>query len=304
MADEDVADPEAAVPRVDGAEPTGVPTSASADMTLEPTDDAPPDAPAVLVVNDEAEMRTYLADLLGRNYQVVTATDGEAALDRLRDRPIDLVIGDVAMPGMDGVALCRAIRDDEQLRHLPVILLTARPEDRAQRANLEAGADAYVSKPFDPAELAARVENLIEIRRIVQDRVRLPDWMDPDEATVSSEEAEFVEALNEVMDTHIDNSNFGVDWLADEMDLSARHLRRRVKDTTGLSASGFIRTRRLQHAAALLQEGTDTISDVADAVGYRDPSYFSRLFRETFGCSPTEYAEQESEPPDEPDIGP
>ena len=77
-----------------------------------------------------------------------------------------------------------------------------------------------------------------------------------------------------------------------------------VLDATGLSASGFIRTRRLQHAAALLQEGADTISDVADAVGYRDPSYFSRLFRETFGCSPTEYAEQESEPPDEPDIGP
>jgi signal transduction histidine kinase/DNA-binding response OmpR family regulator len=304
VADEDVADPEAAVPRVDGAEPTGVPTSASTDTTLEPTDDAPSDAPAVLVVDDEAEMRTYLADLLGRNYQVVTATDGEAALDRLRDRPIDLVIGDVAMPGMDGVALCRAIRDDEQLRHLPVILLTARPEDRAQRANLEAGADAYVSKPFDPAELTARVENLIEIRRIVQDRVRLPDWMDPDEATVSPEEAEFVEALNEVMDTHIDNSNFGVDWLADEMDLSARHLRRRIKDTTGLSASGFIRTRRLQHAAALLRKGADTVSDVASAVGYRDPSYFSRLFRETFGCSPTEYAEQESEPPDEPDIGP
>jgi len=158
-----------------------------------------------------------------------------------------------------------------------------------------------VSKPFDPGELTARVENLIEIRRIVQERIRLPDWMDPDEATVSPEEAEFVEALNDAVDAHIDNSNFGVDWLADEMDLSARHLRRRIKDTTGLSASGFIRTRRLQHAAALLQQGADTVSDVADAVGYRDPSYFSRLFRETFGCSPTEYAEQESASPDTPD---
>lgn len=266
------------------------------------SDEAPSDAPEVLVVDDEAGMRAYLRDLLGDQYQVVTASDGEEALDRLRDRTVDLVVSDVAMPGKDGVALCRAIRDDEQLRHLPVILLTARPENRAQRADLEAGADAYVSKPFDPTELTARVENLIEIRRIVQDRIRLPDWIDPGEATVSPEEAEFVESLNEAVDEHIGNSNFGVDWLADEMDLSARHLRRRIKDVTGLSASGFIRTRRLQHAAALLQQGADTVSDVADAVGYRDPSYFSRLFREAFGCSPTEYAKQEAGSPDKPDV--
>jgi CheY-like chemotaxis protein len=263
--------------------------------------DAPSDAPEVLVVDDEADMRAYLQDLLGDNYRVVTAADGKEALDRLHNRAVDLVLSDVAMPGMDGVALCRELRDDEQLRHLPVILLTARPENRPQRSDLAVGADAYVSKPFDPAELTARVENLIEIRRIVQDRIRLPDWMDPAETTVSNEEAAFVDALNEAVDAHIGNSNFGVDWLADEMDLSARHLRRRIKDTTGLSASGFIRTRRLQHAAALLGEGADTVSDVASAVGYRDPSYFSRLFRETFGCAPTEYAEQEAESPDKPD---
>ncbi len=281
-------------------------TPATAEESSEDAaDEAPADAPEVLVVDGEADMRGYLRDLLGTDYRVVTVADGEAALDRLRERPFDLVVSEAALPGMDGTALCRAIRDDEQLRHLPVVLLTARPErirDRAHRADLEAGADAYVSKPFDPGELTARVENLIEIRGIVQDRVRLPDWMDPDEATVSSEEAEFLDALNEAVDAHIDNSNFGVDWLADEMDLSARHLRRRIKDTTGLSAAGFIRTRRLQHAATLLQQGADTISDVADAVGYRDPNYFSRLFRETFGCAPTEYAEQEAERPDNPDL--
>ena len=266
-------------------------------------EDAPPDAAEVLVVVEEADMRAYLRDLLGTHYWVETVATTEDALTHLRDQAVDLVLSEAAPSGTDGGALCRAIREDEQLRHLPVILLTARPEHRPQRADLEAaGADAYVSKPFDPGELTARVENLIEIRRIVQDRIRLPEWMDPDEATVSPEEADFLAALNEAVDEHIGNSNFGVDWLADEMDLSARHLRRRIKDVTGLSASGFIRTRRLQHAANLLREGADTISDVADAVGYRDPSYFSRLFRETFGCSPTEYAEQEGEPPEEPDI--
>jgi signal transduction histidine kinase/CheY-like chemotaxis protein len=272
------------------------------DAIADPGEEAPSDAPKVLVVDAEPDMREYLRDLLGTEYWVERASDGEEALDRLRAEPIDLVISEVVMPNMDGVALCREIRADEHLRHLPVLLLTARPQDRARRADLEAGADAYVSKPFDPTELTARVENLIEIRRIVQDRVRLPDWMEPEATTVSPEEADFVETLNEIVDEHIGNSNFGVDWLADEMDLSARHLRRRIKETTGLSASGFIRTRRLQHAASLLDEGADTVSDVASAVGYRDPSYFSRLFRETFGCSPTEYAEQEGGPPEEPDI--
>lgn len=272
------------------------------DPSGDSSDEVPSDAPEVLVVDDEADMRAYLQELLGRNYRVEAASGGKAALDRLQAQSVDLVVSDVAMPGMDGAALCRTIREDEQLRHLPLLLLTARPDDRARHADLEAGADAYVSKPFDPAELTARVENLIEIRRIVQDRVRLPEWMDPDEATVSPEEADFVDALNEAVDEHIDNSNFGVDWLADEMDLSARHLRRRIKDATGLSASGFIRTRRLQHAAALLRQGAETISGVAAAVGYRDASYFSRLFRETFGCSPTEYVEQEADSLDEPDV--
>jgi len=302
VADADVADPDAeGAPRGGDETPVPIASSVPSPPTPEPTDEVPSDAPSVLVVDDEAEMRDYLRDLLGTEYQVETAPDAATALDRLHDRSFDLVLGDVSLPDEDGAGLCRTIRDDEQLRHLPVILLADRPDDRAQRADLDVGADAYVSKPFAPADLLARMENLIEIRRIVQDRIRLPDWMDPDEATASPEEADFLDTLNEAVDAHIDNSNFGVDWLADEVDLSARHLRRRVKEATGLSASGFIRTRRLQHAAALLQEGADTISDVASAVGYRDPSYFSRLFRETFGCSPTEYAEQESASPDTPD---
>ena len=286
-----------------GGEPATGPVPSAPDEP-EPTTDAPADAPTVLVVDGDAEMRAYLRDLLGPDYRVETAADRERALGRLRDRSFDLVLSDTSLPDGDGAALCRAIREEEALRHLPVLLLTNRPDGAEGRSDRAAGADAYVSKPFDPGELTARVENLIEIRRIVQDRVRLPDWMEPTEATVSSEDAEFVEALNEAVDAHIDNSNFGVDWLADEMDLSARHLRRRIKETTGLSASGFIRTRRLQHAAALLRQGADTISDVASTVGYRDPSYFSRLFRETFGCSPTEYAEQDHEAADNPDTSP
>lgn len=268
----------------------------------DPSDDVPADAPEVLVVDDEAAMRSYLQALLTSNYRVTTASTAAAALDHLHDAPPDLVISDVAMPKMDGIGLCEAIREDDRLRALPVILLTGGEEAETRLSGLEAGADAYVPKPFDPAELEARIENLIEIRRVVQDRVRLPDWMEPKEASISSDEADFLERLNETVDKHIDNSNFGVDWLADEMDLSTRHLRRRLKDVTDLSPAGFIRTRRLQHAASLLEKGADTISDVAAAIGYRDPSYFSRLFREAYGCPPSEYHKQTREASDEPDI--
>jgi AraC-like DNA-binding protein len=226
---------------------------------------------------------------------VATASDGDAALEHLHEHRSDLVVSDATMPGPDGVALCRAIRGDEALRSTPVILVTTRPDEEARLSGLQAGADAAVAKPFDPLELEARIENLIEIRRIVQDRVRVPDWMEPKTEAVDADDADFLAAVTRAVDEHIDNSTFGVDWLADEMDLSPRHLRRRMKEVTRLSPAGFIRTRRLQHAAALLREGADTVSDVASAVGYRDPSYFSRLFRETFGCSPSEYAKRAPE---------
>jgi len=264
--------------------------------------DPPDDAPVVLVADDEAEMREYLRSLLRPVYRVVTVADGDAALDRLGEAQVDLVIADDAMPGGDGADLCRTIRADEQLQSLPVVLLTARPADDPPLSGLEAGADALVSKPFDPRELEARVETLIEIRRLVRNEVRVPDWMEPKDATLDADEADFLQEVSEAVDAHIDNSNFGVDWLADELDLSARHLRRRLKAVTRLSPAGFIRARRLQHAAALLQEGADTVADVADAVGYRDASYFSRLFRDTFGCSPTEYAEEDRSPSDAPGI--
>ena len=267
-----------------------------------PSDAADDGAPAILVVEDDPDMRAYLRQLLRPSYQVRTAADVETALTSLREAAPALVISDVVMPGRDGLALCQVIREDAELQHLPVILLTARTADEARLRGLEAGADAYVSKPFDPAELQTRVENLIAIRRIVQERIRVPEWMQPDGKTVSSEQAEFLEQLHAVVEDQVSNSNFGVDWLAGEMDLSTRHLQRRIKELTGLSAAGFIRAVRLQHAAALLRDGADTIAEVASAVGYRDASYFSRLFRETFGVPPSTYAEQEHEAEALPDL--
>ena len=298
LADEDLSPSSAPDPTTDRTVPDRSRTALGAPSS----DDAAPDedAPEILVVDDEAEMRHYLQALLGRTYRVRTAANGAEGLEQVRERPPDLVVSDLVMPERDGAALCRAIREVPDVRHVPVILLTVRRDQEGRLMGLRAGADAYLAKPFDPAELETRVENLIEIRRLVEERVEVPDFLAPTADTVSSETADFFERVNEVIEAHIDNSNFGVDWLADELDLSPRHLRRRLDDVTRLSPSGLIRARRLQRAAALLRDGADTVSDVASAVGYRDAGYFSRLFRESFGCSPTDYAQRPDDAPDTP----
>jgi DNA-binding response OmpR family regulator len=290
-------------PAPDSPPDRAVPDRSRPALRAPSADEAPTpdeDAPEILVVDDEADMRHYLQALLGRTYRVRTAANGAEGLEQVRERPPDLVVSDLVMPERNGAALCRAIREDPDVRHVPVILLTVRRDQEGRLMGLRAGADAYLAKPFDPAELETRVENLIEIRRLVEARVEVPDFLAPPSETISSETADFFERVNRVIDAHIDNSNFGVDWLADELDLSPRHLRRRLDDATRLSPSGLIRARRLQRAAALLREGADTVSEVASAVGYRDAGYFSRLFRESFGCSPTDYAERPGEAPESP----
>ena len=251
--------------------------------------------PEVLVVDDEKNVRTYLAEVLTPRYAVRLAANGKEALERLREQPSDLVISDVVMPQLDGFELCRAIRADEALRTIPVILLTVQRADKSKRTGIREGADAYVGKPFHPEELRQRVENLIEVRRYIreEDTEESPSSPTSDSLDVSSDEtpeSDFLARAHDVVDAHLDNSSFGVDWFADEMGLSTRQLQRRLQEETGLSAASFTRALRLRRAADLLRSGdVKTVADAADAVGYRDPSYFSQLFKEVHGDPPSEF---------------
>jgi len=251
--------------------------------------------PEVLIVDDEEDVRRYLAEVLTPRYAVRPAANGKAALDRMREQTPDLVISDVVMPHVDGFELCRAIRTDDALRTIPIILLTVQRTDKSKRTGLREGADAYVGKPFHPEELRQRVENLIDVRRYIRED-------DAEEAAASPAsngleispdappDSDFLARAHEVVEAHLDNSSFGVDWFADEMDLSTRQLQRRLQEETGLSAASFTRALRLQRAADLLQNGdVKTVSEAADAVGYRDPSYFSQLFKEVHGNPPSEF---------------
>ena len=261
-----------------------------------PPDHAPPteptlpeDAPLVLIADDNGPVRTYIRDLLGADYHVLEATDGTEAWALVGEHRPDLVISDVMMPELDGFGLCRRIRDDEHLATTPIVLLTARAEEEARLEGLKTGADAYLAKPFSAEELRAVTEHLIEVRRLLRDRVRVPDWMEPNAETVPSPDAEFLHRVQRAVEAHIGDASFGVDWLAGEVGISARHLQRRLKGLTRLTAAGFIKAMRLEHAARLLDEPGIQVQEVAHAVGYADVEHFARLFRQAYGAYPSDY---------------
>lgn len=260
---------------------------ADADIRLE---DAGPDGrPVVLIVEDHPDVASYIARSLAGAYRCHIAGNGDEGLEWARQLKPDLVVSDVMMPGMDGYALCQAIKSDEALRTIPVILLTARADEESKMEGLGAGADDYLYKPFSGSELRLRAENLIEVRRILRDSLRDGGFrVQASDVEVPSDDDVFAQKAQAVVEGQLDNTQFGATWLADELGISPRHLQRRLKDITGLSTNAFIRTLRLQRAHQLLDKGAGNVSEVAYAVGYTDPKYFSRIFRQAYGVPPSQ----------------
>ena len=246
-------------------------------------------APVVLVVEDNADVRAYLRSHLAPLYRVEEAVDGVDGLEKARANHPALVISDVMMPRMDGYELCRALKTDEALNHIPVVLLTAKADEESKVEGLETGADDYIYKPFSAAELLVRAENLIQIRRLLRQRFSGEVVLSPSQIAIPSAEAAFLERVREVVEAHMADSNFGVDWLAAEVGVSTRKLQRTLKASLNLSPSGYIRTMRLERAAQLLAGGVGNVSEVAYAVGFRDLKHFSKLFRQIFGVLPSQY---------------
>ena len=248
------------------------------------------DRPTVLVVEDNVDMRAYLKSHLSPHYRVAEAAHGKAGLEVVRSLRPDLIISDVMMPEMDGYQLCRAVKADPALGHIPVVLLTARADDESRLEGLEIGADDYLAKPFNAEEMLLRVENLIEIRRRLHAHFSGRVVVGASQVVVSSTEAAFLEQVRDVIEAHLGDTHFGVERLADEVGLSTRQLLRRVKETAGLTPNGYIRMLRLERAAQLLEQRAGSVSEIAYQVGFNQPEYFSKLFRQVFGIPPSEYA--------------
>jgi len=243
----------------------------------------------ILVVEDNAEMLSFLKEELSPRWHVRTAGDGAEGWAMIQDEPPDLVVADVMMPEMDGFALCRAIKEKTELRTIPVLLLTARTSEKAERQGLGCGADAYITKPFDVAALKQRITNHLAAREHLQARFEEQVGLSTINATVDRQRLPFMEAVTDVVDKHLDNPDFTVDQLASAVALSRRQCTRRLKDAVGMTPAEFIRHRRIEHAKTLLQTDPETIAEAVYAVGFRSPSHFSKIFRKATGQSPSAY---------------
>lgn len=245
--------------------------------------------PLVLVVEDNPEIRQLVVDHLRPLYRVVEAEDGAAALRLARTHRPVLVVSDVLMPGMDGLALCRRIKHDDELCDTPVILLTARASSADRLEALRTGADDFLTKPFSAEELLTRAANLIQSRSAMRDRYSDRLVFPTTGQAIASADAAVLERIVGAVDAHLDEETFTVGQLAAEVGMSESSLKRRVRALVGTTPVEFVRTRRLERAAALLLGQAGTVGEVAAQVGFGSPSYFARCFRDRYGVLPSAY---------------
>lgn len=242
----------------------------------------------LLIVEDNDDLRAYIQEIFTQNYQIIVAKDGQEGLERALEFLPDLVICDLMMPRLDGLGFCQAIKTNLLSNHIPVIMLTARItlEDRLE--GLELGADDYLAKPFNRTELEFRVRNLIQQRQLLEQKYSLAN---PAEAKprVPSMDEKFLQQTLEVMDQYLDQSSFDVEIFAQAMHMTPVQLRRKLKALTNQTITEYVRNHRLDKAAILLRSKAGTVSQIAYQVGFESLSYFSKMFFEKFGKSPSEW---------------
>lgn len=251
----------------------------------------PPDARSaaqVLIVEDHRDVRRYIRKQLEGSYCIREAENGEEGLSLALKYLPDIVISDVMMPLMDGFDLCERLKTDDLTCHIPVILLTARPEDNDMLQGLKTGADAYLIKPFNSRELKIRVDNLIRLKKRMRVKFSGRLVVRPEEISVTSRDEEFMKKMTAVVGRHMDDSQFSVRQLGEEMNMSVSQVNRKLKTIIGQSTHQFILSVRMHRALELLKENAGNISEVAWMVGFEAPGYFSKVFKDHFGCLPSE----------------
>lgn len=247
--------------------------------------------PRILIVEDHPDVRAYFHRHLAGFGTIIEAQNGREALERLKDENIDLILTDIMMPEMDGLTLCRKLKSNHLLKHIPIIIVSARAGVDERVAGLEAGADDYLEKPFQMEELLARIKTHLTVRRELREQVGHHLAINSGAIEITSTDEAFHRHAQQIVEQNISNAQFTVEGFAEEIGLSKSQLTRRLKQVTGQSPANFVREIRLQCASHLLKKPGVTVSEVAFRIGYTDPEYFSHIFRERFGIPPSQYGE-------------
>lgn len=253
-----------------------------------------PDKPLLLVIDDNDDIRELVSQLLGQEYSIIQASNGKEGIRLAAKYVPDIIICDVMMPVMDGLECCRRLKEEITTSHIPVMLLTACSLDEQRAQGYESGADAYLPKPFSAAVLTARCHNLVENRRKIKELWSNPTQkIIPDNNTQTPRqpkdfESEFYQKFLEILDTEISDPNLNIDDLAAKLNLGRSQFYRKIKALTNYSPVELIRNIRIKRAHELLLSSDKSISEIAYAVGFSAPAYFTKCFRDVIGETPSE----------------
>ena len=247
--------------------------------------------PFLLLVEDNHDVAYFIQSCVTDFYKVDHVVNGKVGLDKAFETIPDIIISDVMMPQMDGMEMCRILKEDERTNHIPVILLTARATDDDRISGLKYGADAYLTKPFNKKELLIRLNKLLEVRMTLQSKYQSAVNESNGEKESTEQKDPFIAKVENIISTHMDDFEFSSKELAEQLFLSASQVYRKIKAITGMSTAIFIRHIRLEKAKEYLLQSDRTIAEVSFDVGYKSSVYFSQVFKEKYGRSPSAFKE-------------
>ncbi len=243
----------------------------------------------LLIIDDDADMLSFLEHCFASDYQVITAVNGKEGWDKAKKQMPDLIISDWMMPEMNGIDLCNKLKGNILTNHIPVIILTAKGGMENKMEGIEKGADDYISKPFNVEYLRVRVQNIIQQRVKLFDKIKREFGSKEEEDKMPTFEQKFLNEIIAEIEKNIDNSEFNVKALGECIGMGQTNLYRKVKAMTGMTVNELIRTVRLKKAEQLLKQGEYNVTDVMYMVGFTHRSYFSRSFKDMFGISPKQF---------------
>jgi len=257
---------------------------------------------SILIVEDNADLRMFLRDILSDTYNVIEAENGKEGLKSALEYAPDFIISDISMPVMDGLDMVKAIKDDRNICHIPIILLSAKSSLDDRIAGLEQGIDDYITKPFSSKYLKTRIRLMLQQRKQLQ-KLYLEQYTgdknnciafneEPTEPAISNYDQEFMEEIKKFIEKNMDNSELIIDDFAKELNMGRTIFYQKMKNITGLSPIDFVLTMRIKRAIQLMKTGKYNFSTIAYMTGFNDPKYFSKCFRKHTGMSPSEYSKQ------------
>jgi ligand-binding sensor domain-containing protein/signal transduction histidine kinase/DNA-binding response OmpR family regulator len=244
---------------------------------------------SLLIVEDNDDLLEFLRNNLKQEYNILMATNGEEAIHVLENHHVDVIVSDVMMPVMDGVELVSRVKQDEQLSHIPIVLLSAKTNIEIKVDGLESGADCYIDKPFSIEFLKAQIYSLIRNRIKIQEKFAKSPNISYSAIASNKKDTAFINKLNDEIEKNLTDSEYSIDKLAQAIAMSRSNLQRKIKGLTGLAPNDYIKIYKLKKSARLLQSTSYRINEVCFLAGFNNPSYFSKCFQKQFGVLPKEF---------------